>query len=142
MRKEQVMLSEEQKDAITKRELRLQTSRSGGKGGQNVNKVETRVELTFDVEGSQVLSESQKKILLARQSILTDQRFIKVQESRDRSQFANRELAVRKLFDLINKALKPRKKRVPTKPSKASKQRKLDDKKRRGEIKKNRRGLP
>ena len=134
-------LTDEQKSAIVKRELVMQTSRSSGKGGQNVNKVESRVELSFDIEASQVLSPSQKQMVLSRPSLLTEGRYLRVQESRDRSQHVNRELAVRKLLERLEKALTPRKKRLATRPSRSSKEKKLHEKKRRSEIKQLRRGM-
>ena len=135
------MLTPEQKKAIISRELDLQTSRSSGKGGQHVNKVESKVELSFDVAGSAVLTGQQKSVLLSRQSVLTDGRYIRVQESRDRSQHVNREKATEKLFALIDKALQPKKKRVATRPSRSSKEKKLKEKKQRGELKKTRRDV-
>lgn len=104
-----------------------------------MNKVETRVVAVFDVLASDTLTLQQKQALCSKISLLTEERYIRVQESRDRSQLANKRLAIEKLFFLIDKALKPKKKRVATRPSRASKERKLELKKRRSEVKKHRR---
>jgi ribosome-associated protein len=117
-------------------ELRFRFSRSGGKGGQNVNKVETKVELLFDIRNSTVLTASQKEIIIERLPSYTDHAGIihlEVQESR--SQWQNQGIAIRRLAELLLKALRPMKKRVKTKLSKAGKEKRLQQKKHRSEIK-------
>src|SRR5271169_4610851 len=122
-------------------ELKFQFARSGGKGGQNVNKVETKVELSFDVFGSQSLSDSQRRRLLETLGSRLDHSGVMrivVQESR--SQWKNREIAVHKFVEVMKKALKPRKKRVATKITRTANEKRLERKKRRGAIKKIRSG--
>jgi ribosome-associated protein len=128
------MLKDEQIQGIF-RELSYHTSRSGGKGGQNVNKVETKVEIEFDVTASAFLSSEQKARILASYTGLIDERLIKMTGSRHRSQLENKEEARKKLIALLNRLLKPVKKRLPTRPSKASRKKKLEDKKRKSEKK-------
>lgn len=130
-----VMLTDEQATQIIKRELSYQTSRSGGKGGQNVNKVETKVEIAFDVQASAILTPEQKEIVLKKYTGLTDDAHIKLSASKHRSQLENKEEVQKKLIALLNRLLKPAKKRVATKPSKAAKRKRLDDKKRNSEKK-------
>jgi ribosome-associated protein len=111
-------------------EIKLQTTRSGGKGGQNVNKVETAVIAFFDVTGSQLLTEEQKEIIyhkLANRINSEGQLVVKAQMHR--TQLANKEEAVHKINDLIGQALRKKKLRIATKPSKQSKERRLETKK-------------
>lgn len=134
------MLTDEQILRIFK-ELHYQTSRSGGKGGQNVNKVETKVTISFDVAASEALSQTQKATILKKYSGLVNESVIQLTGNTHRTQLENKEEAKDKLITLLNKLLKPVKKRVATKPGKAAKEKKLQSKKRTGEKKQLRKKL-
>lgn len=120
-------------------ELEFLTSRSSGPGGQNVNKVNSKVELRFDIPNSALLTDEQKEKLLARlvTKITTDGVLI-VASQRDRSQLMNKEDATIKFYKLINAALKPVKRRKATLPTKSSIEKRLTYKRIKSEIKQNR----
>jgi len=122
-------------------ELRMQLSRSTGPGGQNVNKLETRVTLLFDVEGSSSLTETQRqRIRAALRTRITKAGILRITSQRHRTQAANRQAATERFVALLREALTPIKTRRPTKPTRASKTRRLESKKQRGSIKKGRQG--
>lgn len=121
-------------------ELQFQTSRSSGPGGQNVNKVESRVELRFRIPDSQLLSDEQKHTLLQKlASRLTSEGELLVAAQEDRSQLRNKETALQKFHQLLAKALHKPKARKATKPSKGAVRERLESKKKHGEKKANRR---
>lgn len=132
------MLTEEQIQGIFK-ELSYKTSRSGGKGGQNVNKVESKVEIGFDVMNSQVLSEETKQKFLNRKGLTDASGCIRVISEKHRSQLENKEEARKKLIHILQNILRPVKKRKPTKPTKSSKRKKQESKIKHSEKKQNRR---
>jgi ribosome-associated protein len=111
-------------------ELIVTASRSSGPGGQNVNKVSTRIELRFNIHESRVLNEEEKNILFDRlSSRITKDGYIIVVSQAGRSQYENRQKAVERFQGIIKKALAPVKKRIRTKPTKSSKLKRLDVKK-------------
>ena len=115
-------------------EVEFRTSRSSGPGGQHAQKSETRVEALLDVEGTSALTETQKRRVAAKTGPV-----IRAVAQDERSQSRNRELALERLVERLRAALYVERRRVPTKPSKAAKERRLDQKRRRGETKKLRR---
>ena len=115
-------------------EIELRFSRSSGPGGQHANTAETRVEARFDVEASAALSAVQKRRVLAKAGPV-----LSAVAQDERSQARNRELAVERLVEQLREALKVPRKRVPTRPSRAARQRRLEQKKRRAETKRLRR---
>lgn len=117
-------------------ELVFKTSRSSGKGGQNVNKVETKVELNFDVLNSKVLSNIEIEIISKKLfKKLTSDGILKLTSQSSRSQYMNKEDAVEKFFKIIEIALTPEKKRKNTKPAGAVKEKRIRLKKQRSEKK-------
>lgn len=123
------MLTAEQFELIKEKDVRFITSRSGGKGGQNVNKVESKVELIFTIEDSFGLRASQKKILLQSHSSKIKQGEIHILSQTSRSQIENKETALHKLQILLEDLLKPKKKRIATQPKKSAKEKTLKQKK-------------
>jgi ribosome-associated protein len=125
--------------AIPEDELVFKTSRSGGPGGQNVNKLNTRVTLLFDVAGSSSLSAEQKQRILSTLSGRIDrQGVLRVVSQKHRSQEANRRGAVERLQELLEEALKPVPVRRKPRPSAASRRRRLAEKKQRSQLKRQR----
>ncbi|HXB41058.1 MAG TPA: alternative ribosome rescue aminoacyl-tRNA hydrolase ArfB [Bacteroidia bacterium] len=118
-------------------EFYFSTSRSGGKGGQHINTTESKVELKFNIAASHYLSLEEKEWLLQKlHNKLDTEGFLRVYESGGRSQHDNKEKLIKKTFALLQAALKKPKKRKPTKVSKAAKAKRIDSKKKRGDIKK------
>ncbi|MHB8651115.1 MAG: alternative ribosome rescue aminoacyl-tRNA hydrolase ArfB [Gaiellaceae bacterium] len=120
--------------ALPPGEIEFRTSRSSGPGGQHAQKSETRVEAVFDVEASTALSAAQKKRVLAKAGPV-----LRAIAQDERSQLRNRELATERLVAALREALHVERRRVPTRPTAAAKARRVDEKKRRGEVKQLRR---
>ena len=124
---------------IPSNEIKWRFSRSSGPGGQNVNKIESRVEIIFDLEDSKVLNDYQKEILKRnlKNKLVNNSLHLAVQEHRN--QLLNRQLALMKFSSIIKNALnKPFKLRKSTQPTKTSQKKRVEVKKKRGELKKSR----
>lgn len=121
-------------------EIAFQTSRSSGPGGQNVNKVESRVELRWSLMASQVLTEAQKQLILEKiAEQLTLEGYLLVVAQDDRSQLRNKEIALARFYELLQKSVRRPKPRRATRPSAGAVRKRLEGKKINSEKKANRR---
>lgn len=112
------------------KELKFKAVRSSGAGGQHVNKVSSKIELTFDLQNSESFSEEEKELLIQKlKSKLTKENILMLQCDESRSQHKNKEIAIDRFLKIITNGLKIQKPRKATKPSKSSIQKRLDKKK-------------
>lgn len=124
------------------RELNFKAIRSSGAGGQHVNKVATKIELTFDIANSTALSETEKSRALAKLgNRLTKDKHLLLQCGLSRSQYKNKQLVIERFINLLKEALRQPKKRKRTKPTKSSVERRLQNKRKASEKKANRRRI-
>jgi ribosome-associated protein len=123
--------------AVPLDEIELRTSRSSGPGGQHANTAETRVEALFDVEASSALTDAQKRRVLAKAGPV-----LRAVAQDERSQWRNRRLAIERIADQLREALRVERRRVATRPTKASVERRLEEKRRRAKRKRDRRASP
>ena len=125
------------KPPILHSEFIFKTSRSGGKGGQNVNKVSSKVLIEFHIQTSQLLNEKEKNILYEKlANKLTKDDVLQIVSQTERSQLENKEIAIKKMYTVLNKCFVVKKKRTPTKPSRSSVEKRLSSKKRNAAVKK------
>ncbi len=129
-------MSEEALAGVAEDELRFTYSRSSGPGGQNVNRVETRVTLLFDVFGSPSLSEGQKRRIASRLATrINKEGILRVVSQRHRTREANRRAAAERFLELLNEALRRQRPRRRTRVPRKARRRRLEGKRRRGELK-------
>jgi ribosome-associated protein len=122
-------------------EIRFRFSRSGGPGGQHVNKTSTKAELLFNVMASPSLSERQRRRLLKRLTArISGEGILRVEVRETRSQSQNRAIALERFRRMVADALRPQRRRIPTNPTRQSKEKRIEEKKQRGEIKRLRSG--
>ena len=124
---------------IPSNEIKWRFSRSSGPGGQSVNKIESRLEMIFNLDDSKVFDDYQKEILKRNLKKKLVNNILRLAVEENRNQYLNRQLALKKLSEMIKNALKkPFKLRKSTQPTKSSKKKRVEGKKKRGELKKSR----
>jgi ribosome-associated protein len=120
---------------IPESEYTLVATRSSGPGGQHVNKVATAIVLKFDIPASSLPEKIKQRLLALHDTRITESGVLVIRADIYRSQLRNKEEALRRLYELVEQASKPRKKRVPTKPSQIAVEKRLKEKAQRSEIK-------
>ncbi len=127
------------KSPVLSSEFVFRTSRSGGAGGQNVNKLSTKVQIDFSIRDSVLLTENEKQLLIEKLAKkLTNDGVLQVMAQTERTQLGNKQIATRKLYHILNKCFVERKKRKATKPTRSSVEKRLHSKKKDAERKQNR----
>ena len=131
-----VMLIISEQVSLNDDEIEISAIRSQGAGGQNVNKVSSAIHLRFDIEASSLGADIKRRLLQLNDQRITTDGVLVIKAQNHRTQEKNRSEALSRLRDLIRSVLKPPRRRIPTKPGPAAKQRRIDSKKKRGSLKK------